>query len=173
MSLNTEQFIFQLVSRFLPELKLTENNLYLYGRQKGWLEDEDERFSQSYITRRAAARIIHQFMKIELKIPDLSDISAAEVLTDLYTCRTCANHIAQVFVRGLMEGEEINGLPRQPRLPRNDIRGQPPVIASEAWQSTLNQGGQTPQFSLIFNHLGLVEEPDFKNMSNILDSLIN
>ena len=35
-------------------------------------------------------------------IPDLEDISAAAVLKDLYDCRKCVAHIAQVYLRGLM-----------------------------------------------------------------------
>ena len=53
-------------------------------------------------------------MKIELKIPDIEDketYSKAEELRDLYLCRACANHIAHVYVRGIMEAEfiEANG----------------------------------------------------------------
>ena len=46
-------------------------------------------------------------MKIELCVPDLQDISAANVLADLYTCHTCVNHIAQVFLRGIMDAQFI------------------------------------------------------------------
>ena len=106
MSLTTEQFIFQLASRFLPELKLTEHNLYLYGRQKGWLEDEDERFKSELLNKRNAARIIHNFMLKELNIPDSLNIDKAKELLDLYSCRTCANHIAQVYVKDIMTAEE-------------------------------------------------------------------
>lgn len=84
-----------------------EPSLISYGRTKGWLEDEDQRFSDRSINRRTAARIIHQFMKTELKVPDSIDIRLAEELKDLYTCRVCANHIAQVYVRGIMMAQEI------------------------------------------------------------------
>ena len=46
-------------------------------------------------------------MKIELGVADLQDISAAEELADLYTCHTCVNHIAQVYLRGIMEAQVI------------------------------------------------------------------
>ena len=78
-----------------------------YGHVKGWLEDQDERFGNNLLDRRSAARIIHRYMKIELGIPDLEDISAANVLADLYTCRTCVNHIAQVYLRGIMEAQVV------------------------------------------------------------------
>ena len=73
-----------------------------YGHAHGWLEDQDERFCDNLLDRRTAARILHRYMKIELGIPDLSDISAANVLADLYTCRACVNDVAQMFVRGIM-----------------------------------------------------------------------
>lgn len=78
-----------------------------YGHLRGWLEDQDEVESESVLVRRSAARILHQFMKIELQIPDLNDISAADELKDLYTCRVCVNHVAQVYLRNLMEAEEV------------------------------------------------------------------
>ena len=58
-----------------------------YGHVHGWLEDQDERFCDNLLDRRTAARIFHRYMKIELGVPDLEDISAANVLADLYTCR--------------------------------------------------------------------------------------
>lgn len=79
----------------------------VYGRYKGWLEDEDERFSQNFLNRRTAARIVHCFMKIELNIPDEVNILEAEKLQDLYTCRVCVNHIAQVYCKKIMFGQEV------------------------------------------------------------------
>lgn len=77
--------------------------LLLYGHKRGWLEDSDETNPQKPLERRTAARIIHQFMKIEMHIPDEKDISKAEILKDLYTCRVCANHIAQVVTKKIMQ----------------------------------------------------------------------
>ena len=79
------------------------SHLLLYGHKRGWLEDSDETNPHKPLDRRTAARIIHQFMKIEMHIPDETDISQAENLKDLYTCRVCANHIAQVVVRKIMQ----------------------------------------------------------------------
>ena len=78
-----------------------------YGHARGWLEDQDERFCDNLLDRRTAARIIHRYMKIELGVPDLPDISAANVLADLYNCRACVNDVAQVFLRGIMESRQI------------------------------------------------------------------
>lgn len=78
-------------------------HLLLYGHKRGWLEDSDETNPHKPLNRRTAARIVHQFMKIEMHIPDETDISQAENLKDLYTCRVCANHIAQVVVKKIMQ----------------------------------------------------------------------
>ena len=78
-----------------------------YGHSRGWLEDQDERFCDNLLDRRTAARILHRYMKIELGIPDVQDISAANVLADLYTCRACVNDVAQMFVRGIMESCQV------------------------------------------------------------------
>lgn len=78
-------------------------HLLLYGHKRGWLEDSDETNPHKPLDRRTAARIVHQFMKIEMHIPDETDISKAEKLKDLYTCRVCVNHIAQVVVKKIMQ----------------------------------------------------------------------
>ncbi len=86
---------------------ITLSELLRYGHFRGWLEDSDERHPEALLNRQTAARIIHQFMVVELHVPDIADISAAEKLRDLYTCRVCANHIAQVYVRGIMGAQEL------------------------------------------------------------------
>lgn len=78
-----------------------------YGHYRGWLEDQDERHPEAPLNRQTAARIIHQFLQIECYIPDLQDITPATRLKDLYTCRVCANHIAQVYTRGIMNAQEF------------------------------------------------------------------
>ena len=86
---------------------LTQSELLRYGHFRGWLEDSDERHPENLLNRQTAARIIHQFMVVELQVPDSADISAAEKLRDLYTCRVCANHIAQVYARRIMGAQEL------------------------------------------------------------------
>ena len=84
-----------------------------FGHYRGWLEDQDQRQPQTPLNRQTAARITHEFMRLELNVPDLQDISPATNLKDLYTCRVCANHIAQIYTRGIMDAEkkEEPGLP--------------------------------------------------------------
>lgn len=108
-----KDFVHLLWKQFKPSSE-DINTILHYGHLKGWLEDWDEHDSQRFTDKKAAARILHQFMKIELNIPEIEDresYSKAEELRDLYLCRACANHIAHVYVRGIMEAEyvEANG----------------------------------------------------------------
>ena len=80
---------------------LSLKDILRYGHFRLWLEDSDERNPQKSLNRQSAARIIHQFLKIECALEDIADIKEAEKLADLYTCRLCANHIAQVYLRGI------------------------------------------------------------------------
>ena len=86
----------------IPAGQITMPELLRFGHFRGWLEDSDERNSTAPLNRQTAARITHEFLRLELKIPDLADISPATKLKDLYTCRVCANHIAQIYCRGIM-----------------------------------------------------------------------
>ena len=86
----------------IPAGQITVPELLRFGHFRGWLEDSDERNSTAPLNRQTAARITHEFLRLELKIPDLADISPATKLKDLYTCRVCANHIAQIYCRGII-----------------------------------------------------------------------
>lgn len=77
-----------------------------YALKKGIITDYDVINWNSSVNRSAAARIIHQTMYIELGERDEDDWSAAQKLADLYSCSTCVNHIAQVYVKGIMQGRE-------------------------------------------------------------------
>ena len=78
--------------------------------QKGVLETGDLSETFEEIDRRSVSRILHNFMRIVLGIKDESDISKAYVLKDLFDCRVCANHIAQVYLKGVMKEDNIDGL---------------------------------------------------------------
>lgn len=80
-------------------------NIIRYGRNKGWLEDSDERYPDWEIDKKTAARIVHEFLRIEGHIQDVVDITKAKKLKDLYLCRVCANHIAQVYERGIIKAQ--------------------------------------------------------------------
>ena len=98
------EFASRLFGLLKKPLELSE--LLRFGHFRGWLEDADERNPTAPLNRQTAARITHEFMRIELKIPDLADISPATKLKDLYTCRVCANHIAQLYCRGIMDAKK-------------------------------------------------------------------
>lgn len=89
-----------------PAAQITLPKLLRFGHFRGWLEDADERNPTAPLNRQTAARITHEFLRIELNITDLADISPATKLKDLYTCRVCANHIAQLYCRGIMDAKK-------------------------------------------------------------------
>ncbi len=61
------------------------------------------------IFRKDAAKILHLYLKNICQVKDEEDISPAAVLKDLYDCRVCADHIAQVFIKGIMKGHDYPG----------------------------------------------------------------
>ncbi len=63
------------------------------------------------LTKKICARLIHEFMLNVLQIPDV-DWKRAGNLKDIYDCRVCANAIAQVYERGIMDeaSENVFGL---------------------------------------------------------------
>lgn len=103
------EFVFLLMncknSSANKNLSLAE--LLRYGHFRLWLEDQDEAHPENHLNRQTAARILHEFLRIECGFDDLQNISSATKLKDLYTCRVCTNHIAQVCARGLMHPQEI------------------------------------------------------------------
>lgn len=58
--------------------------------------------NENKLRRLDAALMLHKYLQEVAGIADLEDISGAAVLKDLYDCRKCVNHIAQVYLRGLM-----------------------------------------------------------------------
>ncbi len=77
-----------------------------YALQKGIIEDYDIGNWDFPIERRAAARITHEALLMELGEMDEGDWSAANSLQDLYICRTCVIHLAQMYVKGIMLGRD-------------------------------------------------------------------
>jgi len=75
-----------------------------YGYHAGWLADMDITGKNEPLLKKNAARIIHEFMRIELQEPDLGDVSAATKLRDLYDCRVCTKHVMQAYAKGIMNG---------------------------------------------------------------------
>jgi Rhodanese-related sulfurtransferase len=79
-----------------------------YALYKGIIEDYDLTNLSKPIERRSAARIVHEALLTEFGERDEYEWSAAENLKDLYSCRTCVMHIAQMYVKGIMLGRGPN-----------------------------------------------------------------
>ncbi len=60
---------------------------------------------ESPLTKKIAARILHEFMLRIMGLKDL-DWGDAVALKDIYDCRVCANSVAQVVRRGLLKEQE-------------------------------------------------------------------
>ena len=75
------------------------------------------------LTRIDAAIMLHTYMLKVAGIADLEDISAASVLKDLYDCRKCVNHIAQVYLRGLIKPRRLK-MPGGAELLLFDAKGE-------------------------------------------------
>lgn len=98
-----EQFILRLLEVFNDE----SGDVFSEGFENGWLEYEDKIYKDDEITRKNIARIIHMYLLKKKGISDIQDISKASELRDLYDCRVCANHIAQVYLRGIMGAKDL------------------------------------------------------------------
>ena len=100
---NLEQF----VSNLLADGKVTvqSGDGMAYGVEKGWLETQDVTEKLQVPDRKRAARIIHNFLRFQLKETDEVDGSPAYAMKDLFDCRVCAGHIIQVYVKGIMEAK--------------------------------------------------------------------
>lgn len=58
---------------------------------------------KSPLAKKIAARILHEFMLRIMGLKDL-DWGDASAFRDIYDCRVCANSVAQVYRRGLLDG---------------------------------------------------------------------
>ncbi len=84
------------------EFRRDPHGLLEYGRQRGWLEPQDLLEAEKPLLRRQAARILHEFLRKECGEADEADWGSAGELADLYDCRVCVNHVAQVYAKGIM-----------------------------------------------------------------------
>lgn len=72
----------------------------------GLIDKYESEHPESKVLRKDAAKILHLYMLKVLSLKDEEDISPASVLKDLYDCRVCVNHIAQVYLKGIMKAHE-------------------------------------------------------------------
>jgi len=101
--MTTEEFIRDLCAAAGEDTE----GVFLRGRREGWLEAEDELFATRSIARKNIARILHMYLLKVKKKPDLKNIDPAHELKDLYDCRICANHVAQIYCRGIMHARNL------------------------------------------------------------------
>ena len=66
------------------------------------LEIKDEQYDL-VLTRKLCAKIIHEYLQRYMHEPDETSIERAYFIKDLFDCRICANHIAQVYLKGIMD----------------------------------------------------------------------
>ena len=98
----------QFIKRLLEVFGEDTGDVFSKGLENGWLEFEDKLYRDDEINRKNIARIIHLYLLKEKGISDLKDISKAAELRDLYDCRVCANHVAQVYLRNIMNAKELS-----------------------------------------------------------------
>ena len=98
----------QFIKRLLEVFGEDTGEVFSKGLENGWLEFEDKLYRDDEINRKNIARIIHLYLLKEKGISDLKDISKAAELRDLYDCRVCANHVAQVYLRDIMSAKELS-----------------------------------------------------------------
>ncbi|TYP77464.1 rhodanese-like domain-containing protein [Paenibacillus methanolicus] len=108
----TEQFVTMVIRSSKGHIEPTRvswSSGYMdYALYKGIIEDYDLTNRSKPIERRSAARIVHEALLTEFGEKDEYEWSAAENLRDLYSCRTCVMHIAQMVVKGIMPGRDPN-----------------------------------------------------------------
>ena len=98
----------QFIKRLLEVFGEDTGDVFSKGLENGWIEFEDKLYRDDEINRKNIARIIHLYLLKEKGISDLKDISKAAELRDLYDCRVCANHVAQVYLRDIMSAKELS-----------------------------------------------------------------
>ena len=96
------------IKRLLEVFGEDNEDVFSMGFENGWLEFEDKLYHEDEINRKNIARIIHMYLLKVKGICDLQDISKASGLRDLYDCRVCANHVAQVYLRDIMSAKELS-----------------------------------------------------------------
>lgn len=76
------------------------------GLLHGWLEPQDVTRKEEFICRGDAARILHEFVQRELGEADDEDWGAVREIKDLYDCRVCVKHVAQMICKGIMTAKD-------------------------------------------------------------------
>lgn len=59
------------------------------------------------VERRHAAKLAHLYLRDVRGVEDEADVARANELVDLYDCHTCAEDIAQVYLKGIMPAKRF------------------------------------------------------------------
>ena len=86
---------------------MTDDELFRRAYEIQVIDNQDYLHPDDLLNRKAAARIIHHTLLYLMDEIDVSDIRPANVLVDLYDCRTCVLHIAQVYCKKIMGSKTI------------------------------------------------------------------
>lgn len=84
------------------EYRIDLHEIQQRGRELAWLEEQDTLYGSHKVERRQVARMLHEFLRVERKEEDETDVKVAYQLRDLFDCRTCVNHVAQMYCKGIM-----------------------------------------------------------------------
>ena len=68
-----------------------------------WYKGTDILINDEPLQRKNAARLFHLFLLRVLKEADEENTDKAWKLRDIYDCRVCAAHIAQIYQKGIMD----------------------------------------------------------------------
>ena len=98
-AITTLEFVEALWSAFAPD---RSGEGIRVGVSHGWLSPQDAKLSGEPLRRNTAAAILHEFLLAERGERDEEDWGAAKNLRDLYDCRVCVAHVAQVVAKGIM-----------------------------------------------------------------------
>lgn len=109
-SITNAQLVTMLIRNRYGEMKPVNENWYSgymdFALQNGIITDFETEFPDTAITRQSTARIVHELLLKAYNEQDDANWQDAEALSDLYSCHTCVMHIAQVYIKGIMEGRE-------------------------------------------------------------------
>lgn len=100
------------MNNYITELQF-EDKLKTMANLKAPFIFLDEGAFEHYLTRAKAANIVHEFIRKVLKEAESPNWDQASVLLDLYDCHTCVSHIAECYVKGIMDGITVNKTGRE------------------------------------------------------------